>query len=383
MNKKIIIGFILSNKAFPDLLNNIQKFNPDEAAKIENELLCQFTPRKIIGFNILNLPDFTQEQVEYDSIKNLSETELNDIGITMFYNIKEAYIMPTQPSSYINDKHRTHDINLHLVLCNKTNTFKLSKIPKNIGVYQDKDKNPIWFSTYTDKIFSSHNIRNPEDYKNKTQIVTITNLISHLEINILPNIGAYISVPHNHPQVLWSNIDSKPYNIYDKKYGKPHYNEFHSVIKTYIKLPFKVRPIMDNLIKITDDFIIINNNILLRLDSKNKDELIIPKCDTFIAFGTTLSYYKKVYFPKNIKSIITRVNYEDRDEYKNTVLYFDKETLKSRCINYMLYDNIKDYYSKYVYDQSYVNISDNFQNAIFLKDAIKALGNTYVEIKFI
>ena len=202
MNKKIIIGFILSNKAFPDLLNNIQKFNPDEAAKIKNELLCAFTPRKIIGFNILNLPDFTQEQVEYDTIKNLSETELNDIGITMFYNIKEAYIMPTQPSSYINDKHRTHDVNLHLVLCNKTNTFKLSKIPENIGIYQDKDKNPVWFSTYTDKIFSSHDIRNPEDYKNKTQIVTITNLISHLEINILPDIGAYISVPHNHPQVL-------------------------------------------------------------------------------------------------------------------------------------------------------------------------------------
>lgn len=49
----------------------------------------------------------------------------------------------------------------------------------------------------------------------------------------------------------------------------------------------------------------------------------------------------------------------------------------------MLYDNIKDYYSKYAYDQSYGNIPDNFQNAVLLKDAINALGDTHVKIEFI
>ena len=140
---------------------------------------------------------------------------------------------------------------------------------------------------------------------------------------------------------------------------------------------------MTDIIKMTDDFITVDNAVVLRRDSPNKDELIIPECDTFIAFGTTLSYYKKVYFPKNIKSIITRVDYEDRDIYKDTVLYFDKETLKSRCINLMLYDNIKTYYSKYAYDQSYIDIPDKFQNAVFLKDAIDALCDTHVKIEFI
>lgn len=402
MNKKVVIGFILSDKTYPKLLDDIKNSNlnkvtniddedmddydmddEDDDIDIESQSLCKFLPRKIIGFNTISFPDFTQESIDYKDIKNLSETELKDLGIDMFYNIKEAYTMPTKYTSHINDKYMEHDMNLYLVLYDKTNTFKLSEVPANIGSYQDTNKNPIWFSLYTDEMLYSHDIRNPNNYENKTQIIKITSYAPNLEINIIPNIGAYIVTSNNNPIVLWSNIDPKIYDIYDKRYGKPMYEEFHSDIKIPIKLPFRLRPIMTDIIKMTDDFITVDDTVVLRLDSPNKDELIIPECDTFIAFGTTLRYYKKVYFPKNIKSIITKVNYEDRDKYKDTVLYFDKETLKSRCINLMLYDNIKDYYSKYAYDQSYIDIPDKFQNAVFLKDAVDALGDTHVKIEFI
>lgn len=48
--------------------------------------------KKIIGFNILNLPEFKEEILLFDDMQKLDKASLEKLGLDMFYNAKEAYI---------------------------------------------------------------------------------------------------------------------------------------------------------------------------------------------------------------------------------------------------------------------------------------------------
>lgn len=65
MQHKIVTGLILSNKTNKIIKNDL--YNNNIIANI-NDISTKYPPRQILGFKILNLPDFTEEILDYDKI---------------------------------------------------------------------------------------------------------------------------------------------------------------------------------------------------------------------------------------------------------------------------------------------------------------------------
>ena len=89
---------------------------------------------KILGFNILNLPDFTEEILLFNDMQNRDENELNGLGLDMFYKAKAAHLV-------IEHRELKHSI---LTYDNADIHPDIINIPINIGVCKDIDNNILF-----------------------------------------------------------------------------------------------------------------------------------------------------------------------------------------------------------------------------------------------
>lgn len=377
-NNKTPLGFILSDETYPNLLDNINLHNKSQKYDVfKYKKPSSLQPRKIIGFYIISFPEFKEEILNYEDIQNLNIHQIKTLGLDVFIDSKETYLMPML---YDDNDIIEHNIDLYMLNINNQNDILIQKSPNNILLYLNHDLKQIWNLIKSNYMFTPAYMI--QEIENQPELI-INNYHDNLEIHVVPNIGTYIIALNNNCQVLWSNINPNIYNIYDVTYGKPYYNTLISKYVNYVTINQDIKSLLANLIIETKEFFMINKTVILKKNIKHNDILKIPNCETFIARNLDLCEYKQVYFPDNIKSIITKIDFINHFDFENTVFYFNKNTLKNRCINYMFEDSIDAYYSKYVHDQAYIEIPDEFKNATYLNDAISILKCVPVKIKFI
>lgn len=338
---------------------------------------------KILGFDILNLPDFTEEILLFKDMQNLDETLINDLGIDMFHKAKEAYLIIeyNELKNIILNYDETGiqkiiDVPITIGVCKDIQ--KIIDIPMNIGVCKDIDNNILFgIESYDldkthDKIITKSKYQKIRIYDEDTDICS-----DDLTYNFVSNHGGFI-INNNIKNILYNTIKSKPVmtNITNGRYAE-----------SVIYLNTVIRDLYD--INVTDEFIIMNNSCILRtkFDLNRYDTLIIPEtCENFfVTYLYGLARYNKIYFPKNIKRIRFEISDCNKHTVKNTTLCFKKETLKGVCINELFNNNIAKYYRDYVnkLKDADKEIPDDFNEFVYLKDAIKLLKHLPIKIEFV
>lgn len=323
---------------------------------------------KILGFDILNLPDFTEEILLFNDMQNRDENELNGLGLDMFYKAKAAHLVIEQNElKHIILTYDNADIHPDII-----------NIPMNIGVCKDIDNNILFgIESYDldkthDKIITKSKYQKIRIYDEDTDICS-----DDLTYNFVSNHGGFI-INNNIKNIIYNTIKSKTVmtNIINGRYAE-----------SVIYLNTVIRDLYN--INITDEFIIMNNNCILRtkFDLNRYDRLIIPEtCENFfVTYLYDLARYNKIYFPENIKRIRFEISDCNKNIMKNTTLCFKKETLKGVCINELLNNNIAKYYRDYVnkLKDADKEIPDDFNEFVYLEDTIKLLKPLPIKIEFV
>lgn len=338
---------------------------------------------KILGFDILNLPDFTEEILLFKDMQNLDEALINELGLDIFYKAKDAYLVIEY--SELQNIILNYDesgiekiINIPITIGVCKDIQKIIDIPINIGVCKDIDKNILFgIESYNidkshDKIITKSKYQKISIYDEDTEICD-----DDLKYNFVVNHGGFI-INNNIKNILYNNIKSKTVmtNIINGRCA-----ESVIYLKTVIRDLYNIN--------VTDEFIIMNNNCILRtkLNLNRYDTLIIPEtCENFfVTYLYDLARYNKIYFPENIKRIRFEISDFNKNTVKNTTLCFKKETLKGVCINQLFNSNIAKYYRDYVNKLQYTDkeIPDDFNEFVYLEDAIKLLKPLPIKIEFV
>lgn len=323
---------------------------------------------KILGFNILNLPDFTEETLLFKDMQNLDVISLNNLGLDIFYKVKAAHLVIEH-----------HELKHIILTYNNADIHPdIINIPINIGVCKDIDNNILFgIESYDldkthDKIITNSPYQRIRIYDEDTEICS-----DDLTYNFVSNHGGFI-INNNIKNIIYNTIKSKTVmtNIINGRYA-----ESVIYLKTVIRDLYNIN--------VTDEFIIMNNNCILRtkFDLNRYDTLIIPEtCENFfVTYLYDLARYNKIYFPKNIKRIRFEISNCNTHTVKNTTLCFKKETLKGVCINQLFNSNIAKYYRDYAnkLKDADKEIPDDFNEFVYLEDAIKLLKPLPIKIKFV
>lgn len=322
---------------------------------------------KILGFDILNLPAFTEEILLFNDMQNLNENELNELGLDMFYKAKTAHLVIKE-----------NELKNIILNYDDADIQKIIDIPLNIGVCKDIDKNILFgIESYDldkthDKIITKSKYQKIRIYDEDTDICS-----DDLTYNFVSNHGGFI-INNNIKNIIYNTIKSKTVmtNIINGRYA-----ESVIYLKTVIRDLYNIN--------VTDEFIIMNNNCILRtkFDLNRYDTLIIPEtCENFfVTYLYDLARYNKIYFPKNIKRIRFEISDFNKNIMKNTTLCFKKETLKGVCINQLFNSNIAKYYRDYAnkLKDADKEIPDDFNEFVYLEDAIKLLKPLPIKIEFV
>lgn len=323
---------------------------------------------KILGFDILNMPEFTEETLLFKDMQNLDVISLNNLGLDIFYKVKAAHLV-------IEHRELKHII---LTYDNADIHPDIINIPINIGVCKDIDNNILFgIESYNldkthDKIITESKYQKIRIYDEDTDICS-----DDLTYNFVSNHGGFI-INNNIKNIIYNTIKSKTVmtNIINGRYA-----ESVIYLKTVIRDLYNIN--------VTDEFIIMNNNCILRtkFDLNRYDTLIIPEtCENFfVTYLYDLARYNKIYFPKNIKHIRFEISDFNKNIMKNTTLCFKKETLKGVCINQLFNSNIAKYYRDYAnkLKDADKEIPDDFNEFVYLEDAIKLLKPLPIKIEFV
>lgn len=259
----------------------------------------------------------------------------------------------------------------------------ITNIPINIGMCQDIDKNILFgIESYSTSKTPDNNIIRHKLTKSQYQRIIIYDedeeiCNTDLIYNFIPNYGGFI-INNTINRILYNTIKSKTVM---KNITKDTCAESVIYLNTVIKNLYNI--------SVNDKFIIMGKNYILKtqLDNAYYDTLIIPdECENFIVtYINDLSRYNNVYFPKNIKRIRCQINDFNKNYFENKTFYFKKGTLKGVCINELFHNNISEYYRNYVNKLKYANkeIPDDFNEFIYLEDAIKSIKPLPVKVEFI
>ena len=90
MQHKIVTGLILSNKTNKTIKNDLYNNNIIENI---NDISTKYPPRQILGFKILNLPEFTEETLDYNKVNQTDIQILKDLNLYQFYNMPQAFMV--------------------------------------------------------------------------------------------------------------------------------------------------------------------------------------------------------------------------------------------------------------------------------------------------
>lgn len=151
---------------------------------------------KILGFNILNLPKFTEEILLFKDMQNLDENELNNLGLDMFYKAKAAHLV-------IEHRELKHII---LTYDNADIHPDIINIPINIGVCKDIDNNILFgIESYDldkthDKIITESKYQKIRIYDEDTDICS-----DDLTYNFVSNHGGFI-INNNIKNIIYNTI---------------------------------------------------------------------------------------------------------------------------------------------------------------------------------
>ena len=377
MQHKIVTGLILNNKTNKIIKNDL--YNNNIIANI-NDISTKYPPRQILGFKILNLPDFTEEILDYDKINQTDIQILKDLNLYQFYNMPQAFMVQVKIDYEYDDNY----CNPIIVLYDNKNQISIT-LPNLSFVLMENESNQL---LYTASYF--YNNQRPLycglDKISKTkpkQPVIALSLQEHLCKNklypsykdyysywFMPGVGPFIT--SNRIQVvLWSKTNTD-------KYFKNNTFELNSkdIIDVLIRLDFNIDKCFKDIIIKTPEYIGINDNIIIKDDRTNKNfntKLIIP--DNYKNVITEQFYnYHDIYFPETVQNIYNELSPSWIDLLSNTRFYFKKNTLKLKNIEYMIKPFIKMYYKQYNKQCLKSYIPDKFADAIYLKDALDALA---------
>ena len=153
---------------------------------------------KILGFDILNLPDFTEEILLFKDMQNLDEALINELGLDMFYKIKTAHLVIKE-----------NELKNIILNYDDVDIQKIIDIPLNIGVCKDIDNNILFgIESYNidktyDKIITNSQYQRIRIYDEDTEICD-----DDLKYDFVVNYGGFI-INNNIKNILYNNIKSK------------------------------------------------------------------------------------------------------------------------------------------------------------------------------
>lgn len=151
---------------------------------------------KILGFDILNMPEFTEETLLFKDIQNLDEALINNLGLDMFYKAKAAHLV-------IEHRELKHII---LTYDNADIRPDIINIPINIGVCKDIDNNILFgIESYDldkthDKIITKSKYQKIRIYDEDTDICS-----DDLTYNFVSNHGGFI-INNNIKNIIYNTI---------------------------------------------------------------------------------------------------------------------------------------------------------------------------------
>lgn len=377
MQHKIVTGLILSNKTNKTIKNDLYNNNIIENI---NDISTKYPPRQILGFKILNLPEFTEETLDYNKINQTDIQILKDLNLYQFYNMPQAFMVQVKIDYEYNDNY----CNPIIVLYDNKNQMSITLPNLSFVLMENESHELLYTASYFDN--NQRPLYCGLDKISKTkpkQPVIALSLQEHLCKNklypsykdyysywFMPGVGPFIT--SNRIQVvLWSKTNTD-------KYFKNNMFELNSkdIIDVLIRLDFNIDKYFKDIIIKTPEYIGINDNIIIKDDRTNKSfntKLIIP--DGYKNVITEQFYnYNDIYFPETVQNIYNELRPSWIDLLNNTRFYFKKNTLKLKNIEYMIKPFIKMYYKQYNKQCLKSYIPDKFDDAVYLKDALDALA---------
>lgn len=358
MSETILLGYVIDNKE-----------NTDNGWKA-----------RILALRFLILPDF--KEVTYD-IKDLSPRELEFFGAESI-NVTEINLIYTKLSSEERDWILS-EVNYSDRYC--TLREITPDLINDTSIIYDKECRHLH---YFQNIANKNGLRLRDTEHSELQVIlSISN--ANYEFGVL---AYYISKINGYKLSLKGISNIKYCCINNREVDQETWDlaKKEANIKDYVKIDIESDVISEYLTDIGEYTIFNNVYFLNRIESDDKDTLIIPKdCKYLYCARYKLSKFKSIVVPPSLEKFwyylpINLHNEEDVADdtraHKNTKFYFSK-TAPASQLHVILRDCIVDYYSNCGYYKcAYEKYENKIETAKTVEELLDVIdGTDYIKIE--